>query len=149
MVESARICESDAITAAMIPAPRIPASHSGAERSSRSSSTSEAFSLSRRWSRSAGVRFAPATASARRASPHQRHQRAAETEQNEAAADRRECGPTAHHADHDVWREEDRLYREDYGPDVPALPAIAKHLDGSHEAVLLAERPDPRADEKQ
>ena len=62
------------------------------------------------------------------------------------AAQRR---PAAHHADDDVGHEQRGLQREDDRADVPALPPVAEHLHRRHEAVALAERPHPRADEEE
>ena len=48
-----------------------------------------------------------------------------------------------------LGHEQDRLHREDRRADVAALPAIAEHLYRRHEAVALAERPEPRADHEE
>ena len=79
----------------------------------------------------------------------QRDDRAAEPVRNEAAGDRAQRGAAAHHADDDVGHEQRRLHGEDHRADVPALPAIAKHLHRRHEAVAPAERPHARADEEE
>ena len=80
---------------------------------------------------------------------HQGDQRAANRIRDQTAGDRPQGGAAAHHADDDVGHEQRRLHDEDGRADVAAFPAIAEHLHRRHEAVALAERPQPRADEEQ
>ena len=77
------------------------------------------------------------------------HDQAAEPVRHHPAADRVQRRAAAHHRDDDVGHQQRRLHREDGGPDMAALPAVAVHLHRGHEAEPLAERPDPGAEQVQ